>query len=164
MEFSVKLQLEYNLWAMRTLLSFLRTQEKGLSDKPVSSSFSGIRNTLLHITDAEVIWLSRLEGNPVSDWPSKTFSGNEDALYELSESVSERLYTFVSAQSNDFGLKKIAYTNMKGDQFENSVLQILLHLINHGSFHRGQIITMLRQLGVSGIPSTDMIAFYRKMG
>jgi uncharacterized damage-inducible protein DinB len=164
MEFSVKLQLEYNLWAMRTLLSYLRAQETGISEKPVDSSFSGIRNTLLHITDAEVIWLSRLEGNPVSDWPSKTFSGNEEELYALSESVSERLFSFVSAQSDDFGMKKIAYTNMKGDRFENSVLQILLHLINHGSFHRGQIITMLRQLGVSGIPSTDMITFYRKMG
>lgn len=162
MENTVKLHLEYNLWANKTLLGFLRSQSPGISEQVVVSSFSGIRATLLHLTDAEAIWLSRLEGNPLSDWPSKTFTGSEQDLYQLVENNSQKLYSFYAAQNSGYQDTSIGYTNMKGEPFTNTVAEILLHLTNHAAFHRGQVVTMLRQLGATGIPSTDLIAFYRK--
>jgi len=55
----------------------------------------------------------------------------------------------------------VAYKNIKGEPFQSPVWQIVLHIVNHASYHRGQITTMLRQLGHTPVP-TDLIAFYRR--
>jgi uncharacterized damage-inducible protein DinB len=57
--------------------------------------------------------------------------------------------------------ENLAYKNLKGDPFVQPVSEILLHLPNHGTYHRGQLVTMLRQLGVEKIPQTDYILFSR---
>jgi uncharacterized damage-inducible protein DinB len=51
---------------------------------------------------------------------------------------------------------------MKGIEFKSAVDEILFHVVNHGTFHRGQMITMLRELGYTSFPSQDLIAFTRE--
>ena len=53
------------------------------------------------------------------------------------------------------------YRNTKKEQFKQPVFQMLLHLFNHQTYHRGQLITMLRQVGVTKIPATDFIEWCR---
>jgi uncharacterized damage-inducible protein DinB len=64
---------------------------------------------------------------------------------------------------NEHGLQhEFIYMNSKKERFKQPVFQMLLHLFNHSTCHRGQIVTMLRQLGVEKIPSTDFIEWSRK--
>jgi uncharacterized damage-inducible protein DinB len=55
------------------------------------------------------------------------------------------------------------YLNSKKEQFKQPVYQVLVHIFNHGTYHRGQLVTMLRQLGVEKIPQTDYIVWTRKV-
>lgn len=57
----------------------------------------------------------------------------------------------------------VNYHTLKGDAFESFRWQMIQHCVNHSSYHRGQLITMMRQVGATSIPNTDMIAFYRTM-
>jgi uncharacterized damage-inducible protein DinB len=54
------------------------------------------------------------------------------------------------------------YLNLKKEQFKQPVYQVLVHVFNHGTYHRGQLVTMLRQLGIEKIPQTDYIVWSRK--
>jgi uncharacterized damage-inducible protein DinB len=55
------------------------------------------------------------------------------------------------------------YKNLKGEAFTSDVWQVVHHLFNHGTYHRGQLVTMMRELGATEIPSTDFIYWYRKI-
>jgi uncharacterized damage-inducible protein DinB len=69
-------------------------------------------------------------------------------------------WTTLVDQSTDETLKKILhYQNLRGEQFNVPVYMILHHVFNHCTYHRGQLVTMLRQLGVEKLPSTDFIAW-----
>jgi uncharacterized damage-inducible protein DinB len=54
------------------------------------------------------------------------------------------------------------YQNKKGEQFKQPLYQMLIHLFNHGTYHRGQIVTILHQLGIKKIPQMDFIVWSRK--
>ena len=72
------------------------------------------------------------------------------------------LADFISAKGEAFLTEQIDYKTMKGDAYSNTAEEILVHVINHGTFHRGQVITMLRELGFTQFPSTDLITFLRQ--
>ena len=66
---------------------------------------------------------------------------------------------------DDGGLtESVSYQNIRGQDFNNTVGQIIAHVMNHGTFHRGQIITMLRGAGYKDLKQTDLIAFFRVSG
>ncbi|MBS1734314.1 MAG: DNA polymerase, partial [Bacteroidetes bacterium] len=54
------------------------------------------------------------------------------------------------------------YRNTKKEQFKQPVSEVLHHIFNHATYHRGQLVTMLRQVGVKDIPGTDLVLFLRK--
>ena len=66
------------------------------------------------------------------------------------------------AAANEFQLQHVfAYQRSKTEQCKQPIAEALLHIFNHGSYHRGQLVTLLRQAGVTKIPSTDLNAYYR---
>jgi len=68
---------------------------------------------------------------------------------------------FVSELTDERLSSVLIYKTMEGKQFSNILWQMMQHLINHSTYHRGQVVTMLRQLGVKPI-GTDLITFYRE--
>jgi uncharacterized damage-inducible protein DinB len=128
-----------------------------LLDKEISSSFNTIRKTLMHIADAEYIWHCRLKNLPFDKIPSKEGLGIE-SLAELDRKVID----FIGSKEDAYFGESTEYKTMKGDAFKNKNFSILTHLFNHGTFHRGQVVTMMRNGGFEGhIESTDLIAFER---
>lgn len=146
----------YNRWANARFVERLQTESDALLDQPLASSFPTLRDTLLHIRDAENAWMHRLEGITPVPWPAET-----DRTIESLLKYSNRLYKIVQAADEEWLLGSVAYQDLRGNRHEQVRWQMLLHCFNHGTQHRGQLITMMRTLGLASIPANDLIVFQR---
>lgn len=139
----------YNDWANSLLISRMKTDT-------VSVPSSCLR-LLSHIFNAQLTWLSRMNNEPstMGVWDVHDLTTCE----QLHISSSESLRLLVMSDQLDL-LEKVCYTNTKNESFENSVRDILLHLFNHGTYHRAQIAMEMRKNGLSPV-NTDYITFVR---
>ena len=152
----------YNLWANKKMVDFYLSQPMEMMDQMVENSFPSARLTFLHIWDAENIWLERLKGNPTTSFPSKNFTGTAEEGLKLVVSNSVTLRDFVKAQKGSFFEQKNTYQNTKGELHSQLNREILHHVCNHSTYHRGQLLMMARQLELKNMPSTDYIFFLRE--
>ena len=153
----------YNVWANNEFRNWLLQLSQEQLKQPLVSSFNSIEATALHIVGAESVWLERL--NQVQNWvwlPS-IFKGTTDELLQLWEQSSEGLHQFVQNLPEEDFMAKVSFTNLKGDAIEMPYYKMLAHVFNHSTYHRGQLTTMLRQVGFTDVSSTDMINFYRML-
>ncbi len=162
MSYTINKHLQYNHWASGKIVEFLSNADEKVFDAEVNSSFPTIKKTILHIWDAEVIWHIRLQGESPNTWPSTTFNGSNSELLLGFVEQSKLLADFIESSGEDFLHKQITYKNIKGDSFTNTVEEILFHVVNHGTFHRGQLITMMRSLGFTKFSPEDLITFLRQ--
>jgi len=154
---------EYNVWANKLTTDALLQLDENLADKEVVSSFSSIRATTYHTIGAEYIWLQRLQLVEHPIWLPDSFEGTFAAACNAWNNYSNELVKFASRQYDDRALEHVcAYNDRKGSPHKTPVYQILQHIFNHSTYHRGQLITMLRQVGATKIPGTDFIAFVKQ--
>ena len=152
---------DYNTWANEKVTSFILSAGDEIADMELQSSFPTIRKTLYHIWDAQLIWYARLKGIPFSTWPSKSFNGTlEESCVRLIKN-SKDITAFAKEADGGFSTM-VNYKALDGKEYENAVSEIILHCMNHSTYHRGQLITMLRQAGFQDVGSTDLIQFYRQ--
>lgn len=151
----------YNLWANTRVTGLLR-ENSSLLDKEVKSSFPSLRKTLYHIWGAEELWWKRLHGESLSKVPAMDFDGSFDEAVNHFLSVSKNFAMLAVERDEKFFQLPNTYKDTRGNTWTNLHWQMIFHCTNHSTFHRGQIITMLRELGVTAIPATDMIVFYRE--
>lgn len=152
----------YNVWANQKLFDCINNLSDDQINREITSSFSSICKTVLHMWFAEDIWWQRLKltEQPVSN--ADLFTGPFSELQQQCNRQSVEWATWV-AEATEVQLAHVfAYQNSKKEQFKQPVYEMLLHVFNHGTYHRGQLVTMLRQLGVEKIPPTDFIVFARK--
>ena len=114
--------------------------------------------------DAESIRWQRLKLQEKIDRPSDTFSGDITTLVTLLQQQNRHWQDWVASASEHALQHEFIYYNSRKERFKQPVFQMLLHLFNHGTYHRGQLVTALRQLGVEKIPQTDFIVWSRKKG
>ncbi|HCQ30523.1 MAG TPA: hypothetical protein DIU39_09565 [Flavobacteriales bacterium] len=148
-------QVQYNYWANKKYVEFFE-QYPGFLNKEVYSSFKTPGLTLVHIYQAQEVWLARLTGKEID------FDALKNYQLKLSDILfsSQSLVDYVQ-QLDAMELKKdIHYQNLMKQVFTQPAYQIILHTVNHGTYHRGQISLMLKQLNADNIPSTDLIRFY----
>jgi uncharacterized damage-inducible protein DinB len=150
---------DYNRWANQRIADACRALTSEQFTRELGSSFPSVRDTMVHIMLAEWIWLERCHGtSPMKFQPGSDFPTLE-AVSARWQSIDLRGYA-ASLAGND--LERIVHFRRLDSSANTSVLwQILQHVVNHGTYHRGQITTMLRQLGAKAV-STDLIAFYRE--
>lgn len=145
----------YNVWANEQIINTMLALEPGAVDKEIVSSFATLRKTVYHIWGAEDIWQQRLDGVPKPAWVAAIFDGSfEDAcaLWQL-VSGARLIYT---ERMDDASLQSIlSYNDVKGNPYQRRIWEVLQHVSNHSSYHRGQLVTMLRQVGVTEIPAMD---------
>jgi len=152
---------EYNAWANRRVLEAASALTQEQFTKQLGSSFSSVRDTLGHIFGVEWLWLERFQGRSPSTLPN--YSKYEDiAKLKVSWAAFEpTLLNFVRGLTQEDLDRVMEYKTMKFGVYQNPLWQSMLHLINHGTYHRGQVTTMLRQLGAQPI-LTDLMHFYRE--
>ena len=164
MSYPVKVHLEYNLWTIQRMVETIKPLEDQVFYSPLKSSFPGIAKTILHLWDSNIIWNKRLEGLSIENRPTSSFSGNREELLTHWISSSEDTIRLIGSKGDNFLNEKISYRTLKGVPYTTVVEDILFHIVNHATYHRGQIVTMLHEVGVSKIENTDLVNFLRTKG
>lgn len=135
---------DYNSWANKKTLDTLEPLSAEQFTGPMGGSFASIRDTMVHILGAEWIWWQRCIGErpkgllDVAEFPD---------VASLRARWPEVEQGFSSVVNNAVLDENITYINRHGLQYTYPVDQILLHTANHSTYHRGQIVTLLRQIG-----------------
>ncbi len=159
-----ELLLEYakaNLWANKRIITALLQPDESALDKEMISSFPTIKATVYHVWSAESIWLQRLLHAEEPIWWQGIFTGTFQEACKAWEETSETLIQFIEQRSDDLLKEVLKYHDRSNNAHHTPVYQVLLHVFNHSTYHRGQLVTMLRQTGVKEIPGTDFILFVR---
>jgi uncharacterized damage-inducible protein DinB len=152
----------YHYWANQILTERIMLLDPAQQEQTILSSFPSLYKTILHMWDSESVWWQRLKGAESVLLPSKTFNpGFKESVIGLLQQNQLWLEWANSCGKEDFKMF-LSYDNSKGEHFEQPIFQMALHVFNHGTYHRGQLVTMLRQLGVEDIPGTDFILWTRK--
>jgi uncharacterized damage-inducible protein DinB len=152
---------EYNAWANHRALDAASALTPEQFTKPLGSSFSSVRDTLAHICGAEWVWLERFEGRSPSSLPDASQFGESASLGAHWAEQETRLLTFVRGLKQADLDRVMEYKTLKFGVYRNPLWQSMQHLVNHGTYHRGQVTTMLRQHGAQPI-LTDLMHFYRE--
>jgi len=152
---------EFNAWANRRSMSAAATLPPEQFIKPMGSSFSSVRDTLAHIFGAEWLWLERFQGRSPASLPDTTQYEDAASLGERWGEFEPRLVSFVRGLTQSDLDRVIEYKTLKFGGYSNPLWQSMQHVVNHGTYHRGQVTTMLRQLGGQPV-LTDLIHFYRE--
>ena len=157
----MRVLFEYNAWANRRSLeaASVLTAEKFV--QPMGSSFGSVRDTLAHIWGAEWIWLERFQGRSPSSLPDTTQFQDMASLRERWDELAMRLLGFVRDLTQADLDRVFEYKTLKFGVYRNPLWESMQHLANHGTYHRGQVTTLLRQLGAQPI-ATDLMHFYRE--
>lgn len=151
----------YNNWANERIIRMVEKVGVEKTNSFIESSFPSIFKTLLHVLDAQYLWLYRLKNDHFPVAPSKSFDGNISDLIKLIRSTSESLKQFVSEMKSSDLNKTLTYKDSEGKIHSSPFSETILHCINHSTFHRGQIITMLRQLDEKDLLETDYYLYCR---
>ncbi|MEZ5013166.1 MAG: DinB family protein [Chitinophagales bacterium] len=151
----------YNVWANARIMDALRTLPPEVIDAPVKGSFTSIRKTIYHIWDAQVIWLNRLQGISLNMWPSTEYDDNFAGFDVYFIRQSEDFVRFVETRTDSYFETLCYYKTLEGKEYQTRVWEIVMHVMNHSTYHRGQIIHMFRSLDIHDPVSTDFILYSR---
>ncbi|HJS57114.1 MAG TPA: DinB family protein [Vicinamibacteria bacterium] len=156
---TIRALYRYNSWANeRTLDAVSRISLADLS-RDMKSSHGSIRDTLTHVVWSEWIWLQRWKGVSPTARFSPTDYPTVESLREAFRAVDAERSTVLGQLTAERLLHIVEYTNLKGETWRYPLWQQLHHVVNHGTYHRGQVVTMLRQLGATP-EATDLLVYY----
>lgn len=155
---------KYNLWANTSLAEVLNAMPEDMFITEQKSSFRTIKETAMHMFDAETIWFKRLNGVSLTEWPSKGVKCTGAEAVSMLLDASSSLEKLAAGMDESKLVSKCRFLSLDGKEFEMNVYDILQHCFNHSTFHRGQLVTMLRFCGAGKLPSTDYITYIRKFG
>jgi uncharacterized damage-inducible protein DinB len=152
------LQLRYSAWACRRVLEAAASLSADELHRDLGNSYGGVHGTLKHIYQADAIWFDRLMGAPTTDLSKYEPGADFSEWARLHDDYVKWAEGLTPAEWD----RVVSYRNTAGEPFQTAVWKIVLHLVNHASYHRGQITTLLRQIGRPPI-GTDLITYYRSL-
>lgn len=159
----IKTLYEFNSWANGSMIESIRPLPPDAWGRDLASSHGGIQGTLVHTMGAEEIWLKRWNGESPSRFYAASDFPTMASVEERWSEVNRELLEFSRGLSPARAEAAIGYRDLKGNSHSQPLWQMMQHLVNHSTYHRGQIVTMMRQLGAQPAV-TDLIAFYRLPG
>lgn len=153
--------IDFHYWARDRLLDAIEPLTRDQYDCDLGSSFKSIRDTAVHIFAAEWAWHKRWQGeSPTALLPLDQFP-DVGALRRAWSDHERKMRAFVDGLDEAGVARVIEYKLLSGQAGASPVWQMVQHVVNHASYHRGQITTLLRQLGAQPPKPLDMIAYYR---
>ena len=151
----------YTEWANARIIDAARGLSEEQLTREIESSFRSIRDTLAHVAMAEWIWLRRWKGESPTAAPAWSANGASlETIVENLHAVEDERRELLDSITDEDLLRELPYRSIKGDPFETRLDHQMAHVANHSTYHRGQLTTMLRQVGVTP-PTTDLIVFIR---
>jgi len=152
---------DYNAWANRRQMEAAGKVRPEEFLRPMGSSFGSLRDTLAHVYGAESVWLERFQGRSPDALPDVAQFRDVASLQASWKELEGRLLGFVGGLTQDDLNRTMEYKTLKFGVYRNPLWQSMQHVVNHGTYHRGQMTTLLRQLGAQPI-LTDLMHFYRE--
>jgi len=152
---------DYNSWANHRALEASTAVTPEQFTRDLGSSFRSLRDTLAHIYGAEWIWLERWHGRTPTGLPSSTDFPDVETTRRRFVEIDRNLVDYVASLTQGDLQRVMEYKTTAGVAQAQPLWQMLQHLANHSTYHRGQVTTLLRQLGAKAV-STDLIGFYRE--
>jgi uncharacterized damage-inducible protein DinB len=153
--------LDYHYWARDRMLDALEPLTAEQYNLDLGSSFKSIRETTVHIYAAEWAWHSRWVGQPPAAMLSSEPYPDVPSIRLAWAAHEAKMRSFVTGLG-DQGISKVfEYKLLNGAPGSSPFWQMLQHVVNHASYHRGQVTTMLRQIGAKPARPMDLIAYYR---
>ena len=146
----------YNYWARDRQLEVCHGLTPEQFTRQLGGSFPSLRETLAHLVGAEWIWLERLDGRSprallgADEFPD--VATVEKRWCEVEKGNREYLGCITPEKLE----QTLSYTNPKGENWSYPLWRALLHIVNHQTYHRGQVTNMLRQLGTKA-PAVDYL-------
>jgi uncharacterized damage-inducible protein DinB len=150
----------YNVWANTVVASWLQQINNEQWNAAVVSSFDSIAKTCVHIAGAEKIWLDRWQAKSDIVFMQNEIALNKEAFLTSWQNVSEEVLQFINNIEEDKLMKQFSFSRLNGEELSLQYCQAMLHVLNHSTYHRGQVVTMLRQVGFTQVSSTDMMTYF----
>src|SRR5688572_19266392 len=152
----------YNIWANQKLLEIILALPGEKQKQEVPSSFRSLYTTVFHMWDAESMWWQRMKLHERIIRPSENINSSMKDITNGLLQQNHQWQEWVSTATEPVLDHVFQYYNQKKESFKQPIFQMMLHVFNHGTYHRGQLVNMLRQLGIEKIPQTDFIVWSRK--
>jgi uncharacterized damage-inducible protein DinB len=156
-----RLLYNYNSWANHRTLDACTALSAEQFTRDMGSSFRSVRDTLVHLMQVEWLWLERWHGrSPNSYAPTAEFPNVESVRARWAE-IERDLLDYIASLTPEDVQRVVHHKTTAGVPQAAPLWQMLQHLLNHSTYHRGQVTTLLRQLGAKAA-STDLIMFCRE--
>jgi uncharacterized damage-inducible protein DinB len=151
----------YNAWANQRTIAGCESISNEQFLQQVGGSFGSVRNTLAHIMDVEWLYHERWNGRAPSAFPKAENYGDLSQIRARWKTIDADVIYFVQALSADDISQVLEFRNIKGVVLTHPLWETMQHMVNHSTYHRGQVTTLLRQLGGTA-QATDMLLFFRE--
>jgi uncharacterized damage-inducible protein DinB len=151
----------FNRWAnarVRTAVGALTDEE---FTRDLKSSFPSVYATWLHIMASEWVWLARWLGTSPTSMPPEWKEYTRQQIVDEWQALETAQLAYMNDLTDADLDRLVRYTNFAGNDFAQPLWHLLRHMVNHSTYHRGQITTMLRQLGRDAV-STDLVLYFRE--
>ena len=162
----IKRQFEYMEWANELAMQAAANLPDENLRRETGISHGSIYGTLLHMAGAEWIWVERWHGHSPAKaeaWAKWTCEACADlpTLTERWAAVRDRRMRFVSELDEERLAAELHFKLLSGDASSMPLVDQMQHVVNHATLHRGQVVGMIRQLGIDP-PSTDLLFYLRR--
>ncbi|MBI2957061.1 MAG: DinB family protein [Acidobacteria bacterium] len=159
---------DYNYWARDQQLRACAALPEEKFLRPMGNSFSSLRDTLAHLVAAEWVWLERWKGHsPTREEAEAVAAETFPTLREIERrwrEIERQMRELLARLTPDQLLQPLTYVNLAGKRWTYPLWQTLLHLVNHQTYHRGQVTTLLRQLGEPAAAVDFLVAIDSGLG
>ena len=156
--------IDYNYWARDRLMEAVQALSPEQFTHDMGNSFGSVRDTVAHICDAESIWLARWRGEQPVGLQNADRMPDVDAAGKEWGEIESGVRAVLKKLGPEGVEGAIEYKDTRGGAHSEPFSILVQHLVNHGSYHRGQVTTMLRQLGAQPAKYMDLVAYYRVKG
>ena len=155
----IQLLYEYNRWANARVLKTVSALTEEQFRRDLGGSYRSVRDALVHILSAEWIWLMRWKGTSPQAMVDPAEFPRLDLVAAKWSQIEKEQAAFVKGVTDESLKEVITYVNTRGETWRYPLTHMMQHLVNHSSYHRGQVSLMLRQLGAEPVP-TDLLVFF----
>jgi len=152
----------YNLWANSKICYFLSAIDETVNDEITYDRITIIKETVYKIWDNETIWYNRFNGYTTTKKPRENFNCGFEEFQKMFLDQSHRLVAYAASLDESQLNSDFEYSNPNGEKFKTQLYRVIMHCVNHSIYLRGQIATMLRNVGYENLSSLDLETYLQE--
>jgi uncharacterized damage-inducible protein DinB len=157
----LKTLLDFHFWARDRVLDAAARLTSQQFTRDMGSSFESVRDTIVHLYSADWAWYHLWQGVYPTERPSVDQFPDLETVRLAWTAHESRMRAFLNSL-NDADVTRVVENRTPNGTSSFSIAHMVQHVVNHGTYHRGQMTTMFRQLGVDPPESMDLIRYFRE--